>query len=201
MRNGYKITLGILAVLILITLTIGTSYSYYSVSYEQTEANELATTCFDFSFQDSNAINLNADGSFAYPMSEESALSKFSPYQFTVTNTCDTGVALKYDVTINTLTSPVSTLTDSLRYKLDITAPTAVSGTSALLTSKYDSAYELGANIKTTYGVDTSYRLDSGTLAPGETKSYQLYLWIDESAGNDIMGKNFEGLVLLYAYM
>ena len=40
MRKGYKITLGVLTIMILITLTIGTSYSYYSVSDVQEDNND-----------------------------------------------------------------------------------------------------------------------------------------------------------------
>ena len=32
MRSGYKVTLGILTIMILVTITIGTSYSYYSIA-------------------------------------------------------------------------------------------------------------------------------------------------------------------------
>ena len=50
MRNGYKVTLSILTIMILMTLTIGTSYSYYSISAEQEEPNVLSTTCFKINF-------------------------------------------------------------------------------------------------------------------------------------------------------
>ena len=41
----------------------------------------------------------------------------------------------------------------------------------------------------------------SGTLAPGESVTYNLYLWIDENADNSIMGNTFTGKVLIYNYM
>lgn len=201
MRKGYKVTLSVLTIMMLITLTIGTSYSFYSVSDVQSDPNTIVTTCFELSFTDSNSISLNTDGSYAYPMSEANATSKLTPYQFTITNTCSEGDALKYDVTINTLTDTPSTLTDYVRYKLDVAAPTASAGTSAMLSSVYDSAYDLESTIKSSNNVDKTYRLVSGTLAPQETKTYQLYLWIDENAGNDVMGYTFNGKVLVYAYM
>lgn len=201
MRNGYKVTLSILTIMILITLTIGTSYSYYSVASEQTNPNELTTTCFDVSFTDTDVINLNATGNYMYPMSEATALSKLTPYKFTITNNCTSTNAssgVNYVVTINTLTAEASTLTNYLNYKLNVTSPTAVAGTTALLTAN---PYELNPNIKTDQGIDTSYSLDTGILAPGESKTYNLYLWIDESVGNEVMGYNFTGKVLIYSYM
>ncbi len=200
MRNGYKITLGVITLLILVTITIGTSYSFYSVSDTQTDPNSLTTTCFEISFNGTNAINLTGDGKYAYPMNETTALTK-TPYTFTIKNVCTSANAnggINYDVSLNTIIESPSNLTPSLRYKLNKTAPTTETGISAMLTSKLD---KLETNIKTTYGVDKSYNLISGTLAPNESVTYNMYLWIDENAGNDVMGNTFNGKILVYAYM
>lgn len=200
MRNGYKITLGVITLLILVTITIGTSYSFYSVSDTQKDPNYLTTTCFEISYNGSNAINLTGDGKYAYPMNEATALTK-TPYTFTIKNVCTNENAnggINYDVSLNTLTATPSNLTPSLRYKLNKTAPLIETNASSMLTSKEDI---LGTNIKTSYGVDRSYNLISGTLAPDESVTYNLYLWIDENAGNDIMGNTFNGQILVYAYM
>ncbi len=199
MRSGYKITLGILTIMILVTLTIGTSYSYYSVASTQENPNELTTTCFDVSFSEgSSSINLAA----TYPMSEASANS-LSPYTFTITNTCTTENAtdpINYVVTLNTLTANTPTLPlNLLRVRLDETSPSSVTGTSALLSDV--PPYTLGESLKTSEGIDTSYNLVEGTLAPGESVTYNLRLWIDESAGKDVMNDSFTGRVLVYSYM
>ena len=126
---------------------------------------------------------------------------KVKPYTFTITNTCTTSNAkdpIHYKVTLNTLTSPISNLTPSLRYKLNETSPTSKENPSAMLTTA--STYDLGS-IKSEYNIDTTYNLIDGTLAPGESVTYNLYLWIDENAGNDIMGNTFTGKVLIYNYM
>lgn len=195
MRSGYKITLGILTIMILVTITIGTSYSYYSIASTQTDPNELSTTCFDVDFSEgSNSIALNADGSYAYPMSEANALSKLKPYTFTVTNNCNTSNAtnpVNYVVTLSTLTSTPSNLTPYLRYKVN-------DNTSSMLSSA--SPYDLGS-IKNEEGLDTTYMIASGSLAPGAKETFNLYLWIDESADNSIMGNTFTGRVLVYYHM
>lgn len=205
MRSGYKITLGVLTIMILVTITIGTSYSYYSVASTQESPNELTTTCFDVSFTDSNSISLNADGNYAYPMSEANALAKLTPYTFTITNTCTTQNAtnpVNYVVTLNTLTSAPSSLAlTNLRYKLNKTAPSTVNGTSSILSNA--PVYDLGIakNDANANDINTSYNLLSGELAPGESATYNLYLWIDESAGNEVMGQTFNGRILVYSYM
>lgn len=201
MRSGYKVTLGILTIMILVTITIGTSYSYYSIASTQADPNELSTTCFDVSYTEGSngSINLSA----TYPMSESDALTRLQPYEFTITNTCTSENAsnpVNYIVTLNTLTSNASTLPLSLlRYKLNETSPSVVDGTSGLLGSA--TPYTFGDSIKTTYDLDSSYNLANGSLAPGESITYNLYLWIDESAGNDVMNQTFNGRVLVYSYM
>lgn len=200
MRNGYKITLGIITILILITITIGTSYSFYSVSDTQTDPNSLTTTCFQIDYNGSDNINLTGDGNYAYPMNEETALAK-TPYTFTIKNTCTSTNAngvIKYDVSLNTLTDEISNLSSALRFKLNKTAPVVAEGSSDMLSKLQD---KLDANIKIKYGIDNSYHLISGTLAPDESVTYNLYLWIDESANNSVMGQTFNGKVLVYAYM
>ncbi len=54
MRKGYKITLSVLTIMILVTITIGTSYSYYSVSDVQSEENTLTSTCFNITYNDNS---------------------------------------------------------------------------------------------------------------------------------------------------
>lgn len=194
MRKGYKITLGVLTIMILVTITIGTSYSYYSVSDVQETPNTLTSTCFNITYEEgTSSINLTN----SYPMSEEKALG-LTPYTFTITNTCDAGnQTVNYVVTLNTLTESPATLTSSLNYKLNKTAPTAIVGTTGTLSTPY----ALNPNVKTEEGIDTSYSLEVGTLAPKESKTFNLYLWINENADNTIMGQNFEGKVLVYSYL
>ena len=298
MRSGYKITLGILTIMILVTITVGTSYSYYSIASEQANPNELATTCFEISFSEGSngSINLAA----TYPMSEESALTRLNPYNFTITNTCSSGATTNYIVTLNTLTASPSSLTSYINYKLntvtsagtanakirvyggDVNADGAINdedyelilshgskittlndfataiadinfdsyvdatdalfvqrtidgfqtalhleadasldgassyiksdptlnglglyvpylaGTTSRLTA---SQYDLNSTVKQEQGIDASYSLATGTLNPGESVTYNLYLWIDESATNDVMNQNFTGCVLVYSYM
>ncbi len=198
MRSGYKITLGILTIMILVTMTIGTSYSYYMISGAQTNPNEITSACFEISFSEgSDAINLTA----TYPMSDDNA-STLSPYTFTITNTCtgSNATTINYDVTLSTITTTPSTLqTSLLKYRLDQTNPTSITGTPSLLSNA--NPYSFSTNIQSAYDLDTSYSLASGTLSPGASVTYNLRLWITESATTDIMGDTFAGRVLVYSYL
>ena len=214
MRRGYTITLSIFTIMILITITIGTSYSFYTVSDHQEGTNNIVTSCFDISFTDSNSISLNTAGHYAYPMTETNAVSTLTPYTFTVKNTCTQtdSAPINFDVTMNTLSSPVSTLTSYLNYRLDIVSATKNTkignGIARALTNSSNN-YTLKDSIKTgdNANIVQSYRIGLNTLQPDESITYNLYMWIDENACNestcesDVMGKIFEGKLLVYAYM
>lgn len=200
MRSGYKVTLGVLTIMILVTIAIGTSYSYYSIASEQANPNNLATTCFNISYSEGSngSINLPA----TYPMSDASA-NNLTPYEFTITNTCtgsNSAGNINYAVTLNTLTASLPTLPlNLLKYRLDQTSPSSITGTSTLLSNAQ--TYDLNASIKSEQGIDTSYNLATGSLAPGESVTYNLRLWIDENATTTIEGNTFTGRVLVYSYM
>ena len=187
---------------IVVIAATSVTYAYLSYNATQTDENIVTTSCFDISYSDSDSISLNSNGNYAYPMSEDSA-NRLTPYSFTITNTCTTTNStdpINYVVTLNTLTSSPSTIELSkVRYRLDMTNPTSSTGTSALMSEA--ATYDLSAAIKSSEGIDTSYTLVEGTLAPGESVTYNLRLWIDETAGNDVMNNSFTGRVLIYSYM
>ena len=200
MRVGYRVTLGILTVMILITMTIGTSYSFYSVSDEQDTANNLTSTCFKIEFKDGQD-NINITN--AYPMNDNSVDTKITPHTFTIQNTCtkeNSAEGINYKVILSSLKleEGEESLLENIKYKLveENVENGAVSGKLSEVTP-----YEnLPENIKSTHKIDKSYLLKaSGTLNFGETKKYKLYLWIDENAGNEVMTNKFKGKIIIYA--
>ncbi len=212
MRRGYKMTLGVLTIMILLTLTVGTSYSYYSISDVQDEPNNLTTTCFNVNFTDggSGSINLGGgDDKYGYPISDEKALASDNYYEFTLQNTCtnESSAPVKYDIFLGDTTTGTEETklgAGKIKYKLvESPGSEAPSGPGSLLNG---STYTIPEVIKSDTGmsgITTGYKLlnDTGMLSHDESKKYRLYLWIDESAENDIMGKNFTGSVIVYAYM
>lgn len=199
MKKGYTYTLGVLTIMILLTITVGTSYSYYTVGDKQTGTNDLVATCFkiDFAGDQSSKINL----ANAYPMSDTKGEAS-TPYTFTVTNTCNASnsgyTSISYDITLNTLVGQTSNLTPYLKYKLDTQSNT-------MLSEKINN--NINANLKTVDNddldgstIDKTYALASGTLAPGASNTHSLRLWIDEEATNEIFGYQFNGQIVVYAH-
>ncbi len=218
MRPSYRIALSMLTIMILLTLTVGTSYSFYSVSDQQEEPNNLATTCFEIEMkgQDGSSeivLDNSAAGKYAYPMDDAKGEQQ-TPYTFTVKNTCTavTGNgSIKYMLNLNTLTDESKksdpTLLDHIKYKLDKQGgSTTYSG---FLKNTKDTLSDY-AEYKTQNGIEKSYNLFTTsttgddvfvTIGPNETHTYDLRLWIDNTAGNEVMDKKFEGQLSVYAYM
>ena len=202
LNNKKYMILLISTIAIVVIAATSVTYAYLSYNATQTDENIVTTSCFDISYSDSDSISLNSNGNYAYPMSEDSA-NRLTPYSFTITNTCTTTNStdpINYVVTLNTLTSSPSTIELSkVRYRLDMTNPTSSTGTSALMSEA--ATYDLSAAIKNSEGIDTSYNLVEGTLAPGASVTYNLRLWIDEAAGNEVMNQTFNGRILVYSYL
>ena len=214
MRKGYRVTLGILTIMILLTISVGTSYSFYSVSATQDGTNNLTSSCFSVEFKDTvdnntykGSIKLNAEGHYAYPMTEENAKTKLTPYTFTLTNNCTTENAttgINYSIIINTMTqTPSDTtkgdLTEYLKYKIGEETSQKLN-TTPYTTPSYVTNEKAG-------DIAHTYLLKSGTLAQNGSETFNLRIWIPDDAcnGNEceekIMGKTFEGQIMVITSM
>ena len=70
---------------------LGVSYALFIKNLSGSNNNSLTATCFNVTFTDQNNIGLTN----TYPLLDEEG-KKLKPYEFTVTNNCDTFV--KYDI-------------------------------------------------------------------------------------------------------
>lgn len=199
MRLRYRIPLALLAILMVITLFIASSYALWKVTIYQETENIIETGCFKLDFEDvSSSIQLDN----TYPMPDESGM-KLKPYIFTISNTCT--IDAKYTLFLNTLDVDKEKLDDGLiKYSI-------VKSDGALAVA--DTLNAAPKNIDTSHftfdkKILTSYEIGSGTLKgrtsktseDGETATYSLRLWIDESATNDIAGQTFEAGLSTIAY-
>ena len=181
-KNKLTIILLIISIITVIALTCGITYAYLSFSAEQTQANVLETACFNTTFSE-GTTRINEVG---YPISSAKGLTK-TPYTFTIKNNCSNTTS--YKVYINVLNGTDTALLNVIDYSID-------GKTSAKLSTLKTETLPAGA---TTSSVKTTYVLDTSTLAGlNATKTYNLRLWIDEAAGNDIMGLQFSAEVLVY---
>ena len=189
MKLKYKIMMAILVVAIGLCLMVYQSYALWVVTLTGQE-QIVEVGCFNIEFiENSNSIALNN----TYPMSDERGMSG-EAYSFTITNKCTVDSA--YQVTLNTLTT--NTMGDD-KVKYVIYEGTSKPSTGSLVTSASINADK--ANI-TVANLKESYIIASGELkgaeeenGNGESVTYNVYLWIDENAGNEVENTKFEASI------
>ena len=192
MKARYKISLLIIGLMLVGCLYITQSYALWIVTEEQTNQNEMEVGCFSIGFNEqSESIKLDN----TYPVNDSLGLSS-DPYTFTISNTCT--VNNNYVITLNTLST--NTL-DASKIKYALYKSTEEKPTVGSKLSRINSDLE---NLRVE-NLGTSYILDTGILSGGtkvdgvvsggEEVTYNLYLWIDEIAGNEVEGQSFEASI------
>ena len=175
-----KILLIVLGILLSLSLLVGISYAYYMVTASQTNKNRLASSCISISLtNEKNDITLNN----AYPITNSEG-RKLTPYQFTITNTCN--IFISYNVNLEMLEG-TDLSTDYIKTMVNSEAP--------YILSSLDSA-------STTIDKSTESRtLAQGSLGSGDSVDYALRLWMDENTplNNDTQDKSLISKIVVVA--
>ena len=180
MSKNKKIILIILSVFIVLSLFLGISYAYYIKSHSQENSNIVKTKCLNFSLtNEKNDINLDEQ----YPIPDSDG-RKLTPYQFTITNTCDQFIS--YNVNLESLEA---TTMDSSAVKVMINNEAPVN---------------LSTLESTSVSIDTSKDskiLATGSLGSNDSVDYALRLWMDygDTVDTSSMNKVFESKVVVTA--
>ena len=163
MKKKYKITILLIGIFFTISLMIGLSYAYYIFSVSQSGTNVVRSDCFEITFDDGNAINLNN----AIPLTDLEA-RKLTPYTFNIKNICNT--TMKYNVNIETLNNSTIDL-NAVATKLD--------GKKKQILGTLDNNENIVNN-----NASSSKTIYTSILKAGEERTHNLRLWIDENATN-----------------
>lgn len=164
------------AFIVALVLIVGLSYSFFVKSKKQEQGNVIATSCFDIDLVGQNPINLAS----AYPISEEDGMNTI-PYTFTITNICDNKI--NYDINLESLVTTTFN-SDSIMTAID---------TNIKLYSSYEKGTNYFENSK------DARHLTSGFLNKGDSKTFNLRLWIDKNASSTEQNKIFESKIIVYA--
>ena len=166
----------VLTVLLIgVVAIIGVSYALWSLNLTQTGKNDIASSCFNITFTDKNNISLQK----AYPILDEDG-KKLTPYEFTITNTCDSYAS--FNVNLEVLNT--TTLTNNDAVKVMISSKTG--DTETEINTNLLSSYK--TTTKTLDNAQTSFNLTTGYLNAKESKTYTLRLWLDENVGMNTEG-------------
>ncbi len=179
MKNK-KIILLTIGILLGISALVGISYAYYIKSHNQEESNIVKTKCLNFSItNEKNDINLDEQ----YPILDSEG-RKLTPYQFTITNTCDRFIS--YNVNLESLET---TTMDSNAVKVMINNEAPVNLSTLESTS-----------VSTDSSKDSKI-LATGSLGSNDSVDYALRVWMDygDSADTSSMDKIFESKIVVTA--
>ena len=166
----------VLTVLLIgVVAIIGVSYALWSLNLIQTGQNDIASSCFNITFTDKNNISLQK----AYPILDEDG-KKLTPYEFTITNTCDSYAS--FNVNLEVLNT--TTLTNNDAVKVMISSKTGA--TEKEINTNLLSSYK--TTTKTLDNAKTSFNLTTGYLNAEESKTYTLRLWLDENVDMNTEG-------------
>ena len=197
MEKNNKIIIAAVVVVALI-MVIGASFAWWKYTSTQTGFNVIKTSCLKVDLAEDTTTEINLVNT--YPMLESDANS-FKPYQFSITNECDTAAVFTMSMeTLEKKTEPNSNL--NRRFvaskfakvsSLDATGITELNATTKKMLDTYtrdNSAYD-----DATYsGVDLIKLIANETVAANSSNKYMLRLWIDEGvtvSDTDAMNKSF----------
>ena len=164
-----------IVLLISIIAIIGVSYAIWFLNLTQTGQNDIVSSCFNITFTDKDNISLQK----AYPILDEEG-KKLTPYEFTITNTCDSYASFNINLEVLNTT----TLTNNDAVKAMISSKT--NDTETEITTSLLSSYQ--TTTKTLDNAQTAFNLTTGYLNAKESKTYTLRLWLDENVGMNTEG-------------
>ena len=175
MKNKKAIIISIIT----IALLIGGSFAYWMLNLSQTTTNNIATSCFNISLSENNAINLQN----AFPMRDSEGAS-LTPYEFTITNNCSTYAY--YEVNLEVLNT-TNLNSQYIKIMLDDENPSLLSNKTITTT--------------TLSNASSSHRLKTAYLHASESKTYNLRLWLDENVtlSDNVTEKEFYGKITIRA--
>ena len=156
--------------LILLTIVIGTSYALFSTVRTSKKTVEVEAGTFNIRFLESNYINLEN----TYPMTDEEGLNT-EGYRFTITN--EGTLNGKYNISLEE--GEENTL-DKSYIKYSIKEGEGTWSTPALLSNG-------------------TILLDNKLLNSTEHVDYELKLWLDESAPNEVQGTKYQAKIVVSA--
>jgi len=150
----------LLILIVLLMITFGMSYAYWQFTVTQESENLVGTSCLEVTYTDKNPIYLEK----SVPIYDEEG-KKLVPYEFTITNICDTNVT--YEVNLEVLEKSTLKNYDYIKFMLNEKEP-------EILTNKTSVQASLEEAL-------IAFPLKSGYLGGKESVSYTLRLWLDEN--------------------
>lgn len=184
MKKNFKSKKVLIIFLLVLLLIVGTTYAYIKITKEQKLENMVTTLCLDIALDEQVGSDINLEE--AYPITDNDG-KKLSPYTFTITNKCSTGI--NYQINLDILSDLDNKDTLQLEYiksELDNEEPKILSN---LVTTD-----------KTNKDATTSKVLGVLELGGKKSVTHTLRLWLDENTSiENGSNKTFQSKVVISA--
>ena len=173
-RKKY-IVLVIVTILISVIALIGASYALLTMTLEGDKEITLTAGILKVDFSEGDNISIENSA----PMSDKEGL-KTTPYTFTVTNTGN--INAYYHVSLEEDSN--NTLSNNY-IKMRVTG---------------SNGYDSGVIRVNNYGVGDFEIIGEDILEPSDKVTYQLWMWLDEAAGNEVQGTIYQSKIVVTSY-
>ena len=210
MKNrGKQIIVTVLAIVSLIVITVGVSYSFFTYTREGTTENVIKSGSITFLYTEVSKVGRGIELSDAYPISDEEGKMQTGEgkvFDFKVTSTTSSSTSIPYEVTARKKAD--STL-DEEAVKVYLTE---VDGEKkGILLDKYSNLEQTSVNVPSGTVEKTIYTGIVPANNSNYEKNFRLRMWIDNSidfspvkdeSGNDVYpynNKTFTLTVNVYA--
>ena len=179
-----EMVLTMISIFAVLIVSMGSAYAVFTSFDSSKEYNQVSVGKLDITYQAeegegySNKINLEG----AFPELDETGMESV-PYKFTLTN--NGTLAASYTVSIKDDQELISQdgcgekQLDKNQIKISING-----GSPEILSSLLDVTGE-------------NYVIDQGDLSKGASRSYEVRMWIDNDAGNEVLGTHFHGMIVV----
>ena len=168
-----KIIILSIAIIGLLLIVTGVTYSILSFRVEGNEVNIVKAGILKIDINENEPITLLE----TYPISTDKGMEG-EPYSFTISNTGDIDAIYRIYLDDVELDAGIERLSDSsIRYSLTKDGKYLTNTVADLLSQRENRI------------------IDNGAIYPGETFNYELKMWIDEDVGNEEQGKAFKGKI------
>ena len=187
-------TEALMALMVLI-LVLGISYAWIRKTYNSNNKNVLMAGKLRLEILNEDPIiRAGGENGYAIPMEDAIGLTT-KPYTFTIKNTGN--IDASFEITLEDATSYTETYSEEDQYGYSVTGQREQQiAYSSQRIPDNKIRFNIGESVYAEDGVSTLSEVDrvilSGTIAPRETKTYYLRLWIDINATtSDIDGRTF----------
>lgn len=170
----------IVSIFFVTIIMISSAYAVFSSVQKQESYNTLTVGTLKIDFDQSstdmgNIINLNG----AYPTSDEEG-QKTPPYSFKITNSGTLDAYYKIRIVDDTDMINEDGCQDNLLPKEKIKV--SINGGTPFLLNSTEA---------------NNYIVNDGNLNASESRTFSIRIWIDETAGNEVLGKHYHGKIVV----